>query len=88
MGKQKVKRIIRTDKNDKSDNKYDKFVNKFCVFCLDNDLHMRTIYNLSNNILNDDPIELIDGLHKETYDKLISDKDLYNQIKNMLGRLK
>ena len=49
---------------------------------------MRTIYNLSNNILNDIPIELIDGLHKETYDKLISDKDLYNQIKNMLGKLK
>ena len=88
MGKQKVKRIIKIDKRDKSDSKYDKFVNKFCVFCLDNDLHMRTIYNLSNNILNDIPIELIDGLHKETYDKLVSDKDLYNQIKNMLGRLK
>lgn len=81
----KVKNILMNNKKQKSDVKFDRFVNKFCVFCLDNDLHIKTIYDLSNKIINNDSIEYVVGMHEPTFNKLIEDNYLFNTIKIMLS---
>ena len=72
----KVKNILINDKKQKSDIKFDRFVNKFCVFCLDNDLHIKTIYDLSDKIINNDSIEYVVGMHEPTFNRLIEDNYL------------
>lgn len=81
----KIKNILTNNKKQKSDVKFDRFVNKFCVFCLDNDLHLKTIYDLSNKIINNDSIEYVVGMHEPTFNKLIEDNYLFNTIKIMLS---
>lgn len=81
----KVKNILMNNKKQKSDVKFDRFVNKFCVFCLDNDLHIKTIYDLSNKIINNDSIEYVVGMHEPTFNRLIEDNYLLNTIKIMLS---